>query len=142
EFLKGVTGVDNLAKLKAKPPQKASLALEWKPPKRPAEVIPQRCLLPVSQPETFVVTTPFPPDDRSMGYERGTSVSKEWDAATTSAALETADYVAKHLRELSGVPDDAPDRENRAREFCRQFVERALRRPLTPEQEQLFIERQ
>jgi len=31
----------------------------------------------------FRSAAPFPPDDRSMGYERGTSVSKEWEEATT-----------------------------------------------------------
>ena len=34
------------------------------------------------------LTTPFPPDDRSVGYERGTSISKAWDQATTDAAIE------------------------------------------------------
>ena len=42
-------------------------------------------------PETFVVQTPFPPDDRSVGYERGTSISKAWDQATTDAAIEVAE---------------------------------------------------
>ena len=47
-----------------------------------------------------------------------------------------------HLRELAGVGDDAPDRAARLRAFCRRFAEGAFRRPLTPEQERLFIERQ
>ena len=42
-------------------------------------------------PEVAVIETPFPPDDRSFGWERGTTVSKEWDAATTDAAIEAAD---------------------------------------------------
>src|SRR5262249_32224533 len=54
----------------------SSIALEWKLPKRAFEVIPRRNLSPVSTPENFVLTTPFPPDDRSAGYERGTSISK------------------------------------------------------------------
>ena len=58
----------------------SSIALEWKVPRRAFEVIPRRNLSPASLPETFVLTTPFPPDDRSAGYERGTSVSKAWDA--------------------------------------------------------------
>ena len=37
-------------------------------------------------PRNFVLQTPFPPDDRSVGYERGTSVSKAWDQSTTDAA--------------------------------------------------------
>ena len=125
-----------------RPSVKASIALEWKLPHRPAEVIPQRNLSPDESPETFVVATPFPPDDRSVGYERGTSVSKAWDQATTDAAIEVAGFVATHLRELSGVPDDAPDREPRLRAFCLKFAERAFRRPLADEQKQRYIDRQ
>jgi hypothetical protein len=141
EFSKGVQGVNNLAKVKEKPPAKASVALAWKPPNQVVQVIPRHCLLPVTTPETFAVSAPFPPDDRSTGYERGSSVSKEWEEATTEAAIETAAYVTKHLSELSGVPDDAADREPRLREFCRQFAERALRRPLGPVQERIFVTR-
>ena len=43
------------------------------------EVIPGRNLSPNEVPETFVVATPFPADDRNVGYERGRSVSKDWD---------------------------------------------------------------
>jgi hypothetical protein len=139
EFTKGVQGVNDLKKLKEKPPAKASLALEWKPPKRAAEVIPQRDLLPVSSPEMFAVAAPFPPDDRSIGYERGTSVSKAWEEATTEAAIEAAGYVTKHLGELAGVAEGAADRETRVREFCRQFAERAFRRPLTDQQARLYV---
>lgn len=142
DFLKAQQGVNNQEKLRAKPPAPASISLEWRQPHRAAEVIPQRCLLPATGPEVFVLNTPFPPDDRSMGYERGTSMSKEWDDATTEAALETTAYVAEHLRELSGAREDAPDRVARLKEFCKQFVTRAFRRPLTPELEQAFIERQ
>jgi mono/diheme cytochrome c family protein len=141
EFSKGVQGVNNLMKLKEKPPQNASLALEWKMPKRAGEVIPQRFLSPVVTPEVFVPTTPFPPDDRSVGYERGTSVSKEWVEATTEAALETTAYVVAHLSELSGVADDAKDRDERLREFCRKFVARAFRRPLSSEQVRFYVDR-
>jgi hypothetical protein len=142
EFSKGVTGVNNLAKLKEKPPAKASISLEWRPPKRALEVIPQRNLMPVTTPEVFAVSAPFPPDDRSIGYERGTSVSKEWEAATTEAAIETANYVTKRLSALSGVPDDATDRDARLRAFCRQFAERAFRRPLTEELARTYVEKQ
>jgi hypothetical protein len=122
--------------------KQASVSLLWKPPHRTIEVIPQRSLSPNPFPETFVSRTPFPPDDRSVGYERGTSISKAWDLATTDAALETADYVAAHLKELSGVADDAQDREARRRDFSAKFVERAFRRPLLPEQREFFIDRQ
>src|SRR5205085_10912332 len=88
DFSKGVQGVDDLSKLKKNPPAKATLTLEWRPPKRIAEVIPQRCLCPVTVSETYAVATPFPPDDRSIGYERGTSVSKAWDEADTDSAID------------------------------------------------------
>jgi hypothetical protein len=102
-------------------------------------VIPQRCLSPGSFPETPVAQAPFPPDDRSVGYERGTSVSKAWDRATTDAAIEVASYVAGHLAELSGVRDDGANRSARLQEFCHRFAERAFRRPLTAEQKALYV---
>lgn len=142
EFSKGVQGVNDLKKLKEKPPAPASLMLAWQPPKRSMEVIPQRCLLPVTSPQTFVVATPFPPDDRSRGFERGSSISKAWDEAATEAAIETARYVVANLAELSGAADGAKDRPERVRAFCKRFVERAFRRPLTQEVEQTYVERQ
>ncbi len=142
DFSKGVTGVDNIAKVKLKPPVKASITLEWRRPKQAVEVIPNRSLSPVFVSEAFVPETSFPPDDRSIGYERGTSVSKAWDESTTTAALETASYVSARLRELSGVPDGAADRESRIRAFCKQLVERAFRRPLTDDVAQFYVERQ
>jgi hypothetical protein len=120
----------------------SSIALEWKVPRRAFEVIPRRNLSPVSLPEAFVLTTPFPPDDRSAGYERGTSISKAWDIATTDAAIEVASYIVGHLKELSGVADDASDREAKLREFCSKLAERAFRRPLTAEDKAIFIDRQ
>jgi len=120
----------------------SSIALEWKRPRQPFEVIPRRNLSLNQFPETFVVKAPFPPDDRSVGYERGTSVSKAWDQATTDAAIEVADYIIAHTKELAGVADDAPNREVKIREFCQRFTERAFRRPLSAEQKTFFIDRQ
>lgn len=142
EFAKGVTGVNNLAELKKKPVQPAFLRLEWRRPHRTDEVIPQRFLSPMMLPETYVVTTAFPPDDRSIGYERGTSVSKAWDEATSDGAFDTAAYVAARVRDLSGVRDDDPDRLNKLKTFCRRFVTRAFRRPLTDELYQTHVEKQ
>ena len=120
----------------------SSISLEWKLPRRAYEVIPRRNLSPSIFPETFVLQTPFPPDDRSVGYERGTSISKAWDQAATDASIEVAGYIAAHLKDLAGVGDEAPDREPKLREFCRLFAERAFRRPLTDEQKAIFIDRQ
>jgi hypothetical protein len=82
----------------------------------------------------FVCSAPFPPDDRSLGWERGSTVSKEWDQATTDAAIEAATYVAERVNDLAGTRDDAPDRTKKALEFCHTFAQRAFRKPLTREQ--------
>jgi hypothetical protein len=143
EFSKSKQGVDDSKEKKEKPPIKpASIALLWKLPHRPAEAVPQRALAQQMANELFVVTTPFPPDDRSMGYERGTSISKEWDSATTDAAIETASFVGTKLKELAGVDEKAGDRKDKLREFCHRFAERAFRRPLTEEEKQLYVNRQ
>jgi cytochrome c553 len=142
EFSKAKVGVDDTKTRKEKPPPvKSSIALFWKVPSQSEDVIPSRNLSPERGSEVLALETPFPPDDRSVGYERGTSVSKAWDRATTDAALEVTGYVVTHVRELAGVRDDAPDRAARLRAFCLRFAERALRRPLTAEQKRFFVER-
>ena len=122
----------------------ASIGLWWRKPRRTVdEPLTDRDLRTASVPETFVVTTAFPPDDRSIGYERGASVSKAWDQAATDAALETAAYVAARLPELANAkPDDLPqgERVERVKKFCRRFVELAFRRPLTDEQAATLID--
>lgn len=121
--------------------KRASITLMWRPPHQVMDVIPSRCLSTQSYPSTFVVSTAFPPDDRSIGYERGTSVSKEWEEAATSAAIETADYVLKNLRDLAGIRRETTDKEAKYREFCTNFATRAFRRALTDEQKQLYVDR-
>jgi hypothetical protein len=142
EFSKGKHGEKDGKKDPDPPPTRATVALLWKPPNQAVEVIPQRCLSTSKTPELLVIQTPFPPDDRSIGYERGSSISKAWDQATTDAALDVADYVVAHLGELSGVKDDAKDREAKLREFARTFTERAFRRPLSDGQKTHFVDRQ
>jgi hypothetical protein len=142
EFTKATPGVDDAEKRKGKPVPKASVTLLWRRPKGALETIPARCLFPDWSPPTFVSSTPFPPDDRSIGYERGNTVSKAWDEATTAAALEAAEYVSSNLQAVSGVPDDAKDRRERLQGFCRSFVERAFRRPLTKEIERTYVDKQ
>jgi mono/diheme cytochrome c family protein len=143
EFSKAKQGVDDSKKQKQPPPAvKASIRLKWKPPHRQDEVIPARYLSPTVTPELFVVSTPFPPDDRSAGYERGTSISKAWEQATTDAAIETAGHVAAHLSQLAGARDGAGDREEKLRRFCQQFAERAFRRPLSDAECGLYLDRQ
>jgi hypothetical protein len=40
---------------------------------------------------TFVVSTRFPADDSSLGYERSVTVSKAWEEATTAAAFRSCE---------------------------------------------------
>jgi hypothetical protein len=139
EFSKAKQGVDD-QKAKERPPAPAFISLEWVRPHRVAEVVPARCLSTSRPSETFVVTTKFPPDDRSVGWEKGTSISKEWDQATTNAAIEVATFVASRFEEFAGTRRDASDRDAKLKEFCRRFVERAFRRPLTDEQRVFFVD--
>ncbi len=122
--------------------KRASVSLEWVPPRGTREVIPARNLSPDQVPPTFVGSIPFPPDDSSVGYERGVSVSPAWEAATTDAAIEMADYVVAHLDHLAQVRDGDEDRRGKVLAFCQQFVETAFRRPLAAEQKQTFIQGQ
>ena len=118
----------------------ASVKLEWHPPHGTRQVIPARSLSPDSTKSTFVIRQPFPPDDSSIGYERGSTVSKKWDEATTFAAIETANWVAEHLDQLASTSITDKDRLAKTRAFSQQFTERAFRRPLTAEQQLFFAD--
>jgi cytochrome c553 len=122
--------------------KKASIHLLWKPPQREVEVIAERHLTPSGARDTLIVETPFPPDDKSVGYERGTAVSKAWDEATTFAAIEVANKVVTDLRDFSGVKQDDSDRDAKLRAFCGKLMERAFRRPLSDAERELYIDRQ
>jgi cytochrome c553 len=138
EFSKANQGVDNT---NYEPLTNASIKLLWKPPHGLLEPVPERHLLPHDVPPVFVLDTPFPPDDKSIGYERGTTISPEWYAATTAAAIETADYCLKHAEHMAGVRRDAPDRDEKLRRFATAFAERGFRRPLSPDLKALVIDR-
>ena len=117
----------------------AAISLQWKPPHGAQETIPGRNLLPSGTSPTMVVTTAFPPDDSSLGYERGVSVSKAWDEATTAAAIEVANYVVSNLDRLSRSKPDDTNRIARIEAFCDEFVTAAFHRPLTPQQKSIFV---
>jgi hypothetical protein len=120
----------------------ASIALQWKPPHKTWETIPTRNLAPARTAETLVIGTSFPADDSSVGYPRGTAVSKAWDQATTYAAIDVANRIVEELDVLSSSKANATNRVESVRKFCEQFAERAFRRPLTEKQKRLFIEQQ
>ncbi len=141
-FTKATQGVDDPKKTNAKPSEPSYVTLRWRRPDHADEPIPSQFLFPDYFPKTFVLTTPFPPDDRSTGYERGTDISREWDDATTAAALEAANYVTKNIPEVTGVPDNSKDRDLRLKSYCQQFLERAFRRPLTEDLKQTYLDKQ
>jgi hypothetical protein len=117
----------------------SSIVLQWKTPHGAKQPIPARNLSPEKATPTFVVATPFPPDDSSVGYERGVSVSKAWDEAATQAAGEVAAYVVKNLDRLSKSTASDTNRAEMVESLCRNFVEAAFRHPLTEEQRRLFV---
>jgi hypothetical protein len=137
EFSKANQGVDNK---QHELPTHASIELLWKPPFGRLEPVPAWCLIPHDSPEVFVLAAPFPPDDRSVGYERGAGVSQEWFAAATTAAVATADYVIDHVEHLAHVKRDAADRGEKLRQFAATFAERAFRHPLSDEHRAGFVD--
>ena len=123
------------------PKEKAgSIELLWKTPGGPIQRIPARSLLPQVTPKVTAVSVPFPPDDASMGYERGTAVSAEWLEATVRGAIETASLVGDDLDELAGTKANAADRNAKIEQFCESFAARAVRRPLDAATKKRFVD--
>ncbi len=120
----------------------ASIELWWKPPYGFAEMIPQRALRTDRPRELMVVSTNFPADDRSVGYERGSTISKGWDRAVTETAITASEYVEDHIDQLAGTKPGAPDRTEKLKKFAAEFVATAFRRPLSDEERRLFAESQ
>ncbi|NRB72895.1 MAG: DUF1592 domain-containing protein [Verrucomicrobiales bacterium] len=119
--------------------EKASVELLWKPPHGILHTIPKSHLSPTWSHESLIVDVPFPADDRSVGYERGTMVSRAWYDAVTAGAVQSADYIVSHIDELARIQRDDPKRAEKIRTFSSQFVDRAFRRPLTPEEKAIFV---
>jgi len=143
EFTSRTQGVQDQVKKRGKDGEQLAsrLELRWTVPGHVEAPIPPRHLRPESPSEVFVVTTPFPPDDQSEGYERGSAVSKAWDDATTAAAIEAAAYVREHLDLLAGVGRGDSQRTEKIHAFCRDFVGRAFRRPLDQASRETYVER-
>ena len=112
----------------------ASLKLEWRPPGGAWTVIPRTNLSPKSSSPVSVISVPLPPDDGSIGYERGASVSREWTEAVAKGALQVSGMIGPHLFALAGTKADAPDRGEKLKAFTLRFAQMAYRRPLTDEQ--------
>jgi len=56
--------------------------------------------------------------------------------------MEATSFILANLREFAGTRIDESDAGPRLREFCYKLAERAFRRPLSPEQRRLFVDRQ
>jgi hypothetical protein len=126
---------------KAPRDKKSSVVLLWKQPHGSEEIIEARSLSTARVAPTFVVSTPFPPDDSSVGYARGTAVSKAWDEATTFAAIEVANHIIKNIDRYAGT-GTTTNRAAKAQMFCERFVATAFRRPITAEQKKLIVTEQ
>lgn len=112
----------------------AGLKLEWRPPGGAWAVVPRANLSPAWSSHVHVVSVSMPPDDGSIGYERGSSVSREWTEAVAKGALQVSAQVGPHLFALAGTKADAPDRAEKLKAFSLRFAQLAYRRPLNDEQ--------
>ncbi|MBK1833313.1 DUF1592 domain-containing protein [Roseibacillus ishigakijimensis] len=118
----------------------SSLTVEWKPPHGTWEPLPMRHLWPEHTGEVLIVTTPFPADDASMGYERGSSLSQTWQNATARTAMEAFRLLEDDLPRLAKVEQNDPKEGEKLQGFCHQFAERAFCRPLDEEQKQRYVD--
>ena len=122
----------------------AKISLSWVPPGGVEEVIPERNLIAGSYPATFALQTKLPADDRSYGYERGTSINRQWDESTTQAAIEFGqiasselyrDYLRRHRK-------DPDENRGKLRKYLEQLVQTAFRGPLDDATRKLYIDQQ
>ena len=120
--------------------KKGSMTLACQPPGGVRDVIPTHALSPAWFAESYVCTASFPPDDRSMGFERGSTVDKAWQEAVSDGALQTSSYIVENLRGLAGFKPEDADRKDKVRTFLRKFVERAFRRPLAEAEQAKFVD--
>ena len=115
--------------------EQGNITLEWKPPHQSRQVVPRENLSPGWFPQVCVVRTPFPPDDNSYGYERGSSISIEWQEATVQAAIEVSDFVVANIQELANIKESVADQRNeKLLNFSRKFVHAAHKGRLSDEE--------
>lgn len=124
------------------PPVRISLA--WIPPDGIEQVIPQRHLVPGFVRPSFSLQTKMPADDRSYGFERGLTIDRQWDTATTSSAIEFAQIATNELwPEYQRRHKNDPN-ENRAmlRTFLAEVITTAFRGPIDETSKQFYIDEQ
>jgi len=123
-----------------------SLTMSWKTPSGIEEPIPSRFLIPGWAPTAFAPQTPMPPDDRSAGYVRGSTISREWADATTEAALEFADIAVEKLwpkySKDAEKKKDGPKGRDALKQFCYELLDAANRRPADEQLRKVFVDQQ
>lgn len=142
EYSKAKQGVNDSKKTdKPPPPVPSSIALLWRRPDMPPRLVPPHVLRVSGAAPVFVSSVAFPPDDGSLGWERGSAISKAWDQAATDGALEAAAFIMNGIDEYSkSKPADA-NRIEKLKVFCATLATRAFRRPISPETQALYIDR-
>ena len=110
----------------------ALIELYWTPPLGMREPVPEEVLTPETCDRLFVPDVSLPPDDRSLGYETGASLSRAWLDAITEGALQAADHAAEFSRELARIGDNDPPEtaSQKITSFAEELASTALRRPL------------
>ena len=117
------------------------MRFEWKPPHGVWDVLSRALLLFRSASPVAVVTTNFPPDDSSVGYERGTSVSKDWHEATTRPRWKWRIMSSSRLPRSRGLKPDAPDRVEKLKQFVATSPSAHSAVPRWTNSVQLYVER-
>ena len=114
----------------------AQVKLEWKPPHGTWSVLDYNHTTTEPSQRTFVCDVPFPADDRSLGYERGSRVSQQWQASTMHGAVQAAAEVVARLPLLAKLnqEDSDEERRNKVRKFIGDLASVAYRRPLSDDE--------
>lgn len=119
-----------------------AIRFEWLPPNGVWSVPAGDQLSTRKGDQLILAKTSFPPDDRSLGYERGSDISKEWLSAVTRASLDVAEQVDSILGHISGVKSkDDPQKTEKLISVAMRILERAYRRPLTEQEKEQSINR-
>ncbi len=140
EFSSHSQGVGDEKRHQQDSAQTSYVRLHWVMPGRVEQPIDTQYLAPVRAAEVFTASAPFPPDDASMGYERGVGVSADWLSAVNAAAIEAANHVIDHFEELAGADIDSAEAREAGLSFCHRFIERAWRRPLSDAEKAQYVD--
>ncbi len=117
-----------------------AIDLFWQRPGRIESRIQSEYLSPEWSPKVFVVSTRFSADDSSVGYPRGTIVSREWDQATTFVGIEVAEMILANPKQLVGSNPAEDDFARKCQRFCRALAEAAFRRGITEDERQRYVD--